>query len=145
MVDRRPGIRCRLAPGSIERQRDTPLHPRPEVSRKGRPLRQAALPAQKSDQDHVRPAERLAQGSNPLRQVRQNLPLRRRTRCNRHVPALRINESGAWNTVRPHSAVSYPPHASFAMHLTTAIAHQATRKQSPAKQPIAQPELKNAC
>jgi transposase len=41
-----------------------------------------------------RPTERLAQGRNPLRQVSQDLPVRRRPRRNRHVLALTINESG---------------------------------------------------
>jgi transposase len=43
MADRGPGIRCRLVPGSVERQRDTSMHPGPEVARQGRPLRQAPI------------------------------------------------------------------------------------------------------
>jgi hypothetical protein len=37
----------------------------------------------------------LAQSRNPLFQMRQDLPVRRRTRGNRQIPALTINEVGA--------------------------------------------------
>jgi transposase len=69
-----------------------PLHPRSKITRQSYPVRQAALSAQQSDRDHVRAPERLAQGRNPLRQMRQGLAVRRRSRRYRHVLALKINE-----------------------------------------------------
>ena len=48
------GLRC------VERQGDTPLHPRPEVARQSCPLSQAALSPSQPHRDHVRSAERLA-------------------------------------------------------------------------------------
>ena len=56
----------RLVQGSVERQGDTPMHPRSEVSRQGGPLRQAPLSPTKPHRDHVRSPERLAQGRLPL-------------------------------------------------------------------------------
>lgn len=75
MADCRPGLRCRLVQGSVERQGDKALHPRPEVSRQGRPLRQTPLQTPQPDRDYVRQAEGLAAHCHPLRQVRGSLPL----------------------------------------------------------------------
>lgn len=85
----------RLVPGCVERQRDTPMHPGPEVARQGRPLRQAPIQAPQPHRDHVRQVEGLAPHRHPLRQVSEGLPLRRRLGRNRPVLALKINESGA--------------------------------------------------
>ncbi len=48
------GYDAGLVPGCVERQRDTPLHPRSDVTRKGCPLRQAPLQAPQPHRDHVR-------------------------------------------------------------------------------------------
>ena len=68
-----------------------PLHPGPEVTREDGPLRQAPLSAPQPDRDHVWPPEGLAPYRYPLRQMCQNLPLRRRLRRNRHLLDM-INE-----------------------------------------------------
>ena len=47
------------------------------------------------DRDHVRQAEGLAPHCNPLRQLSEGLPLHHRSRGNRHVLALTINQSEA--------------------------------------------------
>ena len=43
-----------------------------------------------------------------------------------------------YNTARPHSALGYQTPASFALHLTTAIARHAARDESSARRAIAQ-------
>jgi transposase len=80
---------------ALKRQGDTPLHPRSEAARQNSPLRQKTLSAPLSELDNVRSIEGLAPHRNPLRQVRQNLPLRRRPRRNRNLLALTINEPGS--------------------------------------------------
>ena len=60
----------------------------PEVARQANQARQATLQTPQPDRDHVRAAERLAQGRNALRQMPEGLPLRRRPRRNRHVLAM---------------------------------------------------------
>lgn len=52
-----------------------------------------ALPG--TDRDRVRQIEGLAPHRDPLRQVRQNLPLDSRPRRNRHLLVLTLNEAGA--------------------------------------------------
>ena len=48
-----------------------PLHPRPEVARQGRPIRQAALSSPKPDRDHVWSPQGLAPRRHTLRQMRK--------------------------------------------------------------------------
>ena len=66
-----------------------------EVTRQASPIRQAPLQTAEQDRDHVRQTEGLAPDRYPLRQVRQDLPLSRRTRRHRYLLALMINEYGA--------------------------------------------------
>ncbi len=72
-----------------------PLHPRPEVARQGRPIRQAALSSPKPDRDQVRSPQGLAPRRHTLRQMRNDLPLRRGPRRNCHLLPLTINEAGS--------------------------------------------------
>ncbi|WP_232303430.1 hypothetical protein, partial [Paracoccus sp. 228] len=43
----------------------------------------------------------------PLRKVPEGLSVRHRSRRNCHFLALKINEAGAYNKDRPHSAIGY--------------------------------------
>jgi hypothetical protein len=52
------------------------MHPRQEVARQGRPLRQTPLQAAQPDCHYVRQAQGLAKYRYPLRQMRQGIPLR---------------------------------------------------------------------
>jgi len=100
LAERRPELRRRLVPGSVERPRDKPQHHRPKAARQRRPLRQTVLSLPQPDRDYVRQIEGLEELRNTLRKMRQDLPTRRCIGRNRPVLALRINRSGAWADVR---------------------------------------------
>lgn len=97
MADCQPGLRCRLVQGSVERQRDKAMHPRPEVTQQGRTLRQAPLQTAQPHRDHVRQAQGLAPRRYPIRPMCEDLPVRHRPRRNRLDLTLTINETGAWS------------------------------------------------
>lgn len=75
-----------------------PCIPGPEVAWQGRLLRKAPLRTPQPDQAHVRRAEGLAPHRDPLRPMRQDLPLRRRTRRYRPLLTLKVKASGPWNS-----------------------------------------------
>ena len=83
-----PVLRRRLVPGSVERQRDTPLHPRSEAAQDPDQIRQEPIQAPKPDRDHVWAAQGLEARGNPLRQMPEGLPLSNRTRGNCHLLAM---------------------------------------------------------
>ena len=95
MAARRSGLRCRLVQRCVERQGYTRLHPGSEVAWQSDPLRQAPLQKAQPHRDHVLQIEGLAARSNPLRSMSEGVPFRHRTRCDRPLLALKINESGA--------------------------------------------------
>lgn len=67
MADRRPGLRCRMVAGSVERHRPRFLRPGQEVPRQVGPRRQAQMQAPQPDRDQVRQTEGLAPRRHPAR------------------------------------------------------------------------------
>ena len=95
LADRRPGLRRRLVSGGAARQGNTALHPRPEVARQTRLVRQASLETAQPHRDHVRRTKGLATRRHLLRPLPEGLPLRHHLSCNCHLLALIVNGCGA--------------------------------------------------
>ncbi len=94
-ADRRPGLRRRLVPRSLDRQGYPTLHPGKKDPRQGRAIRQALIQATQPHRDHVWSSEGLAPHRHPLRQMPQGLPVSHRIGRRGHLLAMTINESGA--------------------------------------------------
>ncbi len=69
------------------------MYPWSKAVEENRQVRQAPIQAAQPDRDHVWQAQGLAACGNLIRPLSHSTPLGYRTGCDRHLPAVKTNES----------------------------------------------------